>query len=113
MDRAHDVARRCRGRCSMIACRCRQMFDSSSTPPRVAHQHLRVVAPGERVIVAGIRHHQLVPDIAGPAREQKLLLGVEIAGSQYQETGSCDVALRAESSAVARFDIGLPFLAFR
>ena len=36
---------RCRGPCSMIACRCRQMLDRSSTPLRVAHERLRVVAP--------------------------------------------------------------------
>ena len=43
----------------------------------VANQGLRVVAPLECVIVARIRHHQLMTDVTGSAREQQALLGVE------------------------------------
>ena len=60
---------------SMIACRCRQTLDRSSTPSRVADQRLRVVAPREHVVVAGVRHHQLVADVAGRVREQQALFG--------------------------------------
>ncbi len=46
----------------------------------VADQRLRVVAPVERVIVAGLGHHQLMADVAGRAREQQALLGVVDGG---------------------------------
>ena len=41
---------------------------------------LRVVAPVEGVIVAGFGHHQLVADVAGRARKQQTLFGVEHPG---------------------------------
>ena len=60
---------------------------------RVAHEHLRVVARGERLVVAGLRHHELVPDVAGRAREQQARSASSTRGSQYQDTGNCVVAL--------------------
>jgi hypothetical protein len=41
---------------------------------RVSDQHLAVVHPGERVIVARIRHHQLMADVTGAVGEKQLLL---------------------------------------
>jgi hypothetical protein len=46
---------------------------------RVADEHLRVVAPGEHLEVARVRHHELVPDVAGRTREQMPLLGFQNA----------------------------------
>ena len=47
---------------------------------RVADEHLRVVADGQRVVVAGLGDHQLVADVAGRAGEQVPHLRVEHAG---------------------------------
>ena len=46
-------------------------------PPAVPHQNLAVVHPGKRVIVARVRHHQLVPYVAGSGIEQQLLFQLE------------------------------------
>ena len=79
MDAGRRCSARCRGRSSMIAWRWRQMLDRSSTPLGVAHEGLRVVARGQHVIVARLRDHQLVADVARAAGEQQPLLGVEHA----------------------------------
>ena len=50
-----------------------QELDSVGT----ADQRLRVVTPDERVVVAGLRHHQLVPDVTRRARKQRAHLGLE------------------------------------
>jgi hypothetical protein len=42
----------------------------------VANERLRVVATLERAVVADVGHHQVVPDIAGRAREKEPLFGV-------------------------------------
>ena len=46
---------------------------------RVAHERLRVGTAGKHVVVAGFRHHQFVPDVAGRARKQELSLRIEHA----------------------------------
>ncbi len=46
----------------------------------VPHQHLGVVHPGERVVIAHLRHHQLVADVVRPRAEQARLLLGEHAG---------------------------------
>jgi len=43
----------------------------------VAHQHQRVVGPPQGVIVADVRHHQLMAYIAWPVVEQHALLELE------------------------------------
>ena len=64
-------------------------------PLGIAHERLRVAARGEHTVVAGFGHHELVSDVgraraeAGSAARRRRL-----RGSQYQETGSCDVARR-------------------
>src|SRR5204863_7190954 len=78
MNRTDDVARvalaRQYDRLSMTA-NVRQKLDAI----HVANQRLRVVAARQRVIVAGLRHHQRVADVTGRAWKQELPLGVENA----------------------------------
>ena len=53
----------------------RQELDAA----RVADERLRVVASRQDLVVADLRDHQLVADVAGRAREQRAHLGVEDA----------------------------------
>ena len=74
MDRAdemEDVAATLQHDRLPVAADVRDEFDAL----RVAHERLRVVSAFERAVVADIGHHQLVPDIAGCAREQQPLFG--------------------------------------
>ena len=79
MDRAHDVARVAAAvehQRLPVPADVGQQLDAA----RVADEHLRVAARGEHLEVADVRHHELVPDVAGRAREQQPLLGFEHAG---------------------------------
>ena len=93
VQRADDVAARCRGRCSIIAWRWRQTFDMSSMPSALRTSACASSRSGERVEVAGLGHHQLVADVArARARRSSAPLGVEDAGIEIPGTGSCGVA---------------------
>ena len=66
-----------------VAADVRQQFDAVGA----AHQNLRIVAPGEGVIVAYVGHHQFVTHIGRPAVEQHLLFesvhcGIAIPGNR-------------------------------
>jgi hypothetical protein len=65
-------------------------------PGFVAHQHLRVARPGQRVIVADLRHHQLVADVIRAGVEQVFLfqlenLGIEVPGHRKVTRGRLDL----------------------
>ena len=78
MNRANDVAcvafARQHDRLPMPA-NVRQKLDAV----HVANERLRIAASRQHVIVAGLRHHQLVTDIPRRAGKQELPLGVEDA----------------------------------
>ncbi len=79
MDRADDVLRAAlAGQHDRlpVAADVGQQFDAL----RSVHEGLRVVAPGENVVVARLGRHQRVADVAGPLREQVPALGVEHPG---------------------------------
>ena len=46
----------------------------------VANEHLCVIAPRQRIVIARIGYHQLVPDVAGTGMEQTPLLEFEQGG---------------------------------
>src|SRR5581483_1576836 len=65
----------------------------------VAHQHLRVIHPGERVVIADIRDHQLVADIVRAGIEKQLLLQLEDA--RIEVPGDWQLAARGAQLAQA------------
>ena len=76
-----------------VAADVRQQPDSLGA----ANQHLRVVGPGERVVVAGVGHHQLVPDVVRSGVEQELFLlledlGIEVPGHRQLRACRPDLA---------------------
>ncbi len=75
----------------------RQELDAAG----VADERLRVVAPLEDVIVAGVRHHELVPDVTRRAGQQEALLGfvdcgIAVPGHRKLRRGGTQTVRRGE-----------------
>jgi hypothetical protein len=63
-----------------------QQFDAGL----VAHEHERVVGPGQRLEVACIGHHQFVPDVTRSTLSNSSRFSASKSGaSKYQDTGNC------------------------
>jgi hypothetical protein len=76
----------------MMAWRWRQTLLSSSTPLVVAEQRLAMAHPFERLIVADVRHHQLVTDVARPLPEEEFqfqLVDALVEVPVHRQLGRC------------------------
>ena len=84
--------------------------DRLAMPTHVAEQFDAVGVPNERlaighrfqrVVVAGVGHHEFVTDIAGSGVEHQYVSARRTAGSKYQPSGSW-VGVRARAATLAR-----------